>query len=1576
MSAADHRQAAVGTQVPILRKERLAPSLQAFLDVPTVTTKPLAAWKNSWTCCRCGAFVRFSGRSHCRACGDSLCATCVRRAPLPEYGLSSARHVACVQCATRDYAGRWRTMAFEQPNTRRLLSGVVGLLWLHPTVKRSIADFRFGVHAAVDFLRCAFLCSEVPAITASGRSVVFRQREAWLRYAASSFAAAVSLGRQDNDFSSARAVQCRQRVRVALVMAKLLAEQPDAAQPGRCWDAARDELQAAEDDGLLPLCVLLDTRGDWKAVGDWMLARQWLLPALFAFKVHREGSSESELLVDLAAKQRAPADAVFFTAAATLVHETASNVLRLAQEVKKAQQTRWAIEILCASWDTWKDSAHRARGHALLVDCLEAVATPGDVDDEEVLRSGYQLLCGVVEGAKLQEYRAKLQAIERRRAPATAAAAAAAAAGAPTEADGALRTLRYQLALSSAELLTDLLRRSFRTQDVDEVERFVAFQRRTYAGADAARLPAPVRANLLLPEAVLCLLQRRTLEGMRKLHDAVVLSVGAGLDAFVQLAAELCALPASRVAFLVEWREQLRSCGSVAALLQSPWLADVGQALDSAAATDFQFARALSSSPELRAARLVERAVDNVASRNGPFEAAMSCLDAAVVCVGAAARVKMLLKAARHLHRAMQQPSAQAPPQRGYRYACCWLGALVVQLAAQAADRTSPVLQAHLARQLLFQQLALLHETFGLSPGRVPEGTDESLALTKKTLAQLLALQAGFPVVAGSQRRAFDDVVTEMVFDRLSDATLQQLELQLAGLVTVEQWSYWRLEGVWHSWRKNPHNDAVETADAQRREQTQRRALERRRRADAAEADRSDDAERRRRDVLAAIAAEEAREQTEERDYQRQRALQLQQNTWTLLEEERRDVVIRYLAEQRWAWEQVSRLINCMNVPRTPDGFIDPRPAPPSDFVFSSFDGFEVDRTAGTVRFLLTEARYSGKRALFGWQQLREILETGAPAMVFSLDAIDPQRRPHHPFQVPHFKPEAARGTTVLSAMLHTDYLLKFLTCGLEVSCSPPFRQRHVRDGFLRRLPEHVQRDLSVVWNNPATAASDAAHRFWIDAGPLPYSETRTDTTLRVTYGKQTMRVKKHKLRLNAQGEHVDDDADAGEDGDADDCQLQFARHFTRHYDVVAGAFPEFAMLAEFTKMIAATAALMGEAYNCQQNVQRLQGQVASVASDIEASLRQQLQGRIDFPMEGSRRVDDLIDEHVRETDRLNGFRLTQQQRNEVRSRARTEYQRQAREADNQQVEALARGLEISQSAARDVLTTKNFHSVARDKAQQTVRQAVSRFEAVLAALRREGLPVDGDVSETLQRSLAGGWATSPSSADRSCCWVPAVFRPGAGGELGGAVRVYGGVSLHAELRQQTVTPPATSQHFASPATLGAQRAIAAPFSTAARIDNANRANADFFSRQQQVLQQIAAQRDAARQAHMLSTFSRHETTRVDAQGTGPVRRYASSVEGVAGAYWTPNHFHTRAEARNALAVLPAWSSMKYLAVSTIPAGARVVSGPAAPQGPYAGGATQHVVPGVWDQRRMAETARVYKHEWTPRFFETWNRVK
>lgn len=1542
-------QSSVGRQTPILRKDRLPAALQSALEVPTVTTLPLAAWKNAWTCGRCTKFIAFANRSHCRACGASLCTACVRRATLPAYGLVSQRHVACGPCASRDYSDQWRSMVFDQPRVRRMASGVLGLLWLHPTAKRPFADFAFG--DSIDFLRGAFLCSDVPPIEARGQSLVYRQREAWLRFAATSFAAAVALARHDGDLTTVRAVLLRKRVRVALVMAKLLAERPQEWLPEQCWDVARDDLRRGEDDGLLPLCVLLQQRGDWKATGDWLLGKQLLLPALFAYKVHDEGFSDSERLTALAARQATAADVVFYAAAAALVDETARNVLQLAKEAKKAQQTRWAIEILCASWDTWRESALKARGHALLVECLEAVAAPGEASDEDVLCAGYRLLCGLVAGERLQEYQTKLQAIERRRRPAAASA------------ESPLRALRHQLALTSAELLADLLRNSFAANDVDELRSFIALQQRTYAAADRARLPAPVRANLLLPEAVLSLLQGRALDGLRTLHDAVVLSASSGLNVFVQLAAELAAKPATRIALLTEWRDQLRRCDSVAALLASPWLADVGQALDTAAAADFQFVHTLRNSPELRAARLVERAVDNVASRDGPFEAAMSSLDAAVVCAGPASRVTMLLKAARHLYRAMQLPSAH--PQRAYRFACCWLGQLVVQLAAQAAERSSPVLQAHLARQILFQQLAFLHEAFALSTGRVPEGTDEWLAMAKRTLAQLLSLLAGFPVLASCQRRAFDDVVTEMVFDRLSDATLTQLETQLAGLVTVEQWSYWRLEGAWQSWLHNPHNDAVTAADAARRERSQRRAVERRMRADAAEADSV---------VQAAIAAEEAAELAEEAAYQRQRALQLQQNQWTFLEEERRDVVIRYLAEQQWGWEQVSRLVNCLNVPRTPDGFIDARQplSPPGDWLFSSFDGFEIDRTTGSVRFLLTEARRSGKPALFGWQQLREILQTGAPAMVFSLDAIDAQHRPHHPFQVPHFKPDAARGTMVLSAMLHTDYLLKFLTCGLEVSCCPPFRQRHVRDGFLRRLPEHVQDDLSVIWSHSATAASDAAHRFWIDAGALPYNETRTEATLRVVYGKQTMRVKKHKLRLNAQGEHVDDEAD---DGAEDDVQLQFARSFSRHYDAIAGVFPEFAMLAEFTKMIAATAALMGEAYNCQQNVAHLEGQVAAITSDIEASLRSQLQGVIEFPMEGSRRVDELIDEHVRETDRLNGFRLTQQQRNEVRSRARNEYQRQAREADTQQVAALARALEVSQTAARDVLVTKNFRSIARDKAQQTVRQAVSKFEALLAALRREGLPVNGDVSETLQQSLAGGWSTSPSSTDRSCCWVPAVFRPG--GEIGGGTfRVYGGVSLHAELSKQTVNPPATSQHFASPTTLGAQRAIAAPFSTAARIDNANRANADFFSRQQQVHQQLAAQREAARQAHTLSTFTTHENSRGGPPGSGTVRRYASSVDGVAGAYWTSNQFHSRAEARNGLAVLPAWSSMKYLAVSSIPPNAHVISGPAAPQGPYSGGATQHVVPNVWDQRRMAETARVYKHEWTPRFFETWNRVK
>ncbi len=514
---------------------------------------------------------------------------------------------------------------------RSIISGIIGISFLHPSDKRTLSQFSFNDF--LDYLRVAFLCKQVSPITETGKSIVYRQREAWLRYATSSLNSAVTLYRSNNNslFTPAAATH-RKDIRVALTIARLLASVP-SDRPEKCWDESRDSLMNSSEDGAYLLCLLMEKQGNWKDVGNLFLQQKLLLPALFCFKIHDESFNESEFFLQLAANQTSPADVIFFTAAATLMDETANNVIQLATEAKKAGVVKWAVEILCAGWDKWKDSSKKIRGHVLLIECFEALKLP---EISTVLMAGYEILCEMAEGAKFQQYKVKLRDLQRQHVGSNS-----------NEERGkdVLRNLRYQLSLGSSELLAPLLLKALQERDEEELEQIIAHQRRSFATADRSKLPAPVRSNLLLPEAVLDIIQGRYPEGVRKLMDALLLSISAGLDDYLKLVIDILFDAEVRAGCLKVFSDEMKGIHTVEGLLRSSFLKDVEPAYSNAANSDFQFARLLRNSAELRAMRMFERAIDGVESRDGSFEAAMSCLDAATICVGQASRLKMLLKA-------------------------------------------------------------------------------------------------------------------------------------------------------------------------------------------------------------------------------------------------------------------------------------------------------------------------------------------------------------------------------------------------------------------------------------------------------------------------------------------------------------------------------------------------------------------------------------------------------------------------------------------------------------------------------------------------------------------------------------------------------------------------------------------------------------------------------------------------------------------------------------------------------------------------------------------------------------------
>lgn len=1547
-------QVSCGQIVSIFPPNSLHQSLQDYLAVPTVAVKDVPAWKgNSWlgSCSNCKGSMFLATPSHCRACGCVLCGSCAGSAvwrSIPELGFTLSSHLVCSSCSTGPGERCWKTFAFNANSSiRETLSGVLILHTAYTDQKQPFSQFQFS--NALDYIRCAFLCSEVMPVTLSDKSYTQCMRDAWLQFALTSLTAAANAYVRENSVLHKHVSTLLTQVRIALSIARMLAVTPHDGLPLQCWDADRTSFIESGEDGLLILC-LLSTYKSWQAVGDFLFAQKWLVPAFYAYKISSDQFSESEFMKSQVTLQQTTGDKIFYLTAAALLDESTSNVLALATLIKSEIDPKWAIEILCVSHPTWSKSALKAKGHLLLVSCFESL---GSAEDSNVLMAGYHLLVQLLDGNSVREVTRKLNTLQTANIP-----------SAQNNSGSVFDRLRYQFSLNSPELLSSMLLKAFKECDYEELKRIVEHVSHTYADvSDISRLPHSVLATLMLPQAVLDIVEGRCMVGVRALLDSLLMSFGAGMKEYSVLAAEVLSDPHTRLAFQFMWRNELKRCVRLNDLLAIPWLSDLQQEFDNSASAEFKFGNLLRNSAELRSLRLTEKAVDGVVRRDGPFEAAMCCLDLISICPGQAALTKMLLKAAWYL-----KDSAQSPQFRDSltdAIACLSLGKIVVSLAEHFSEKLSPAEKVYFGRQIVFVKLSLLQGITSISPSRkqAPD-LEEYCKSIDKTLRTQLTLQCGFPILTSANGRAFDDIVSGIVLTHLSNAIIERLECKLAGLVSYEQWSYWKFEGVWQGWVHNPLNDPVEEAEAQYQKQKQ---LRKQQKSEQEEDEEFSEAQR---------LAIEAREHREEMEFALAQAKKRADNALEFLELERGDAVCRYLIDKKWQWESISKLMNCMCVPRTSDGYIEPKTALParSDHLFSSFDGVEVNRKTGAVRFLLTESRRSGRPALFGWREIREIMSCGSPAMVFSLDSVDPQR-PYHPFQILHFMPEKCRGTSVLSCMFHTDYLLKFLSCGMEISCAPPFRQRETKLGFLKRLPAYIQKDLSVIADG-ARGNNDQAHRFWIDAGLLPYSEVHSEEKFSAVFGKQAMRVKKHKLRLNSEGKLVDDD---GPD-DPTDLEAQFARNFTRHYDTISQYFPEFAMLAEFTKMIAASVMLLNVAETHKSEASSLEGRVNEITKSITASLSSTL-GSIEFPLGSASKVNDAVEDHVRETDRLNGYRLTYDQKNQVRRSARSEIETAFTEHDKKQVKSLASSLETSEYAVRQMLTTKDFTSIAREKAKEAISLQKMTHESVVNSLRREGLPVDGDIAENIKSMLSRDWSTKPAS-DFNCDWVPAVFRlarsRGSNAEDNtiGAYRVYGGVSLKAQLSKQVIDPPATSQYVTSAATLSAQRALGGPFTTAAKIDNQNRANQDFFNQRVQIMGQRAADAFNAlngthqQNMNIVRSFENNSMRKVVLQHDTQAGRYFDNVNAfAAGGYFSTENFANKQQARDRQAVLSQWNGFNYHLSATIPAGTTVFVGTAAPQGSLSGGAVQMFIPDQNVRLAMANSGKI-QGGWTPGFFK------
>eukprot|EP01105_Mastigella_eilhardi_P015272 TRINITY_DN347_c0_g1_i3.p1 TRINITY_DN347_c0_g1~~TRINITY_DN347_c0_g1_i3.p1 ORF type:complete len:1789 (+),score=315.35 TRINITY_DN347_c0_g1_i3:411-5369(+) len=278
------------------------------------------------------------------------------------------------------------------------------------------------------------------------------------------------------------------------------------------------------------------------------------------------------------------------------------------------------------------------------------------------------------------------------------------------------------------------------------------------------------------------------------------------------------------------------------------------------------------------------------------------------------------------------------------------------------------------------------------------------------------------------------------------------------------------------------------------------------------------------------------------------------------LESWRGRCILELLQQSKLTWTTIRNNVAWGGEPRAPGGWFQDKRASLQGMEFGALRGFSLDMSKGSLEFKID---YRSEKLLRS-SDLATVFRSGATSAMFSLEPLEaPDEMPFHPFHAAKVSPGSLDGD-VLATLLHTDWLLKFLSLGVEVSVEPPFAIRPVEQGLLHRLPERLRHVVRCVHAREAKYRGSALrtnyHRFWIEACELQFTKTESNGTLEVVFGRQAMQVRSHKMFIH-EGKLQDTT-----DEEDDDAEADFAADLTRHYDELAQYFPALERLRELSK--------------------------------------------------------------------------------------------------------------------------------------------------------------------------------------------------------------------------------------------------------------------------------------------------------------------------------------------------------------------------------------------------------------------------
>ncbi|MEC7839237.1 MAG: DnaJ domain-containing protein [Chlamydiota bacterium] len=270
------------------------------------------------------------------------------------------------------------------------------------------------------------------------------------------------------------------------------------------------------------------------------------------------------------------------------------------------------------------------------------------------------------------------------------------------------------------------------------------------------------------------------------------------------------------------------------------------------------------------------------------------------------------------------------------------------------------------------------------------------------------------------------------------------------------------------------------------------------------------------------------------------------------------------LQEKKQTRNDVEYLMSWPVLERDTSGWLSDKPSPLNlgEASFSKVTGLELNITSGKITLLFDKSE-DEMQQLFNMSDVEEIISRKITSASFTLDQPDNVHR-YHPFQKMIFEPKVLSGTNHLGTLLHTDYLLKMLTTGTEVSAISPFDMRK-DDNLLNRLPKKLSDELREVRESMRVTAN-TVNRFWIEAGDLPYTKNEAydegNEVITFNFGECEMSVKKHDMCYDENGELVDK-----EENDVTSPEAKLAAFMTKHFEEIGEAYPELLRLRELAKI-------------------------------------------------------------------------------------------------------------------------------------------------------------------------------------------------------------------------------------------------------------------------------------------------------------------------------------------------------------------------------------------------------------------------